>query len=634
MAKELTDSGYLLSPEEYTNHFKVYAGPGAGKTHFLANNVNNIVETSKMITTSDKRCVLCITYTNAAANELKARINRNLSRVVVSTIHGFINEYIIKPYQPLLKKLIKDTYSISIPDEITMHTQIEGRGLLFGHHRQEVYDFVKEQCGIVDDISYSRSAIESVAISLPSFELKGSSKIDKAHILSIKEYLWSVIGVLSHDETLWAGLQMALNYPIILYSLRVKFPFIFVDEYQDTSPLQTQLIQLICSKGAVAGVIGDSAQSIYSFQGAYPRDFVNFAIPLDTSRPVNEFVLKTNRRSKDNIVKMINYIRQKDKSLADQKTETFTPNDLGKVVFYVEQADIKQQTNLPERIKTYIDNGAYVLTRTWAQTFQYIQGIDAAQSKVINDINNLYTYQLNRDFRKTVSEFRDVPWVKALVLVASLEKAYLHKNIPAACQALKDIINAKDIYRNPAMLPVFVTHWKQLVESLDDTSSVVDVFRRINTLFETEKAVWKANCLIEEGELLPENPSDTDEKIYSLLSALQYKTGRTLVNEVFSDDSKYMTVHQAKGREFEKVLVYLAPARSDGKVSYLDMLTSPDTTADNEYDRIMYVAMSRAISELGIHVKTLSDFSVVTRSIDEWCKQHKIARDIYSVEYE
>lgn len=114
---------------------------------------------------------------------------------------------------------------------------------------------------------------------------------------------------------------------------------------------------------------------------------------------------------------------------------------------------------------------------------------------------------------------------------------------------------------------------------------------------------------------------------------MQYRTGRKLVNEVFLDDSKYMTVHQAKGREFEKVLVYLAPAKPDGKVSYLDMLAHPDTTAENEYDRVMYVAMSRARSELGIHVKTLSDFSVVTRAIDEWCKQHEIARDIYSVEY-
>src|SRR5690554_2249686 len=120
MAKEVTNSNYLITSEERATHFKVYTGPGAGKIHFLANNIKNIVESEPVITTSKKRKVLCITYTNAAANELKSRLSKSMDRVVISTIHSFIREYIIKPYQPLLKKLVREKYGIGIDENVLL----------------------------------------------------------------------------------------------------------------------------------------------------------------------------------------------------------------------------------------------------------------------------------------------------------------------------------------------------------------------------------------------------------------------------------------------------------------------------------------------------------------------------------
>ena len=90
-------SGDLLTPEELEQHIAIYAGPGAGKTHFLVNNVKGIVEKNPKISQSNARKVLCITYTNAAVDEIAKRLDGYTDSVEVCTIHNFILKYIITP---------------------------------------------------------------------------------------------------------------------------------------------------------------------------------------------------------------------------------------------------------------------------------------------------------------------------------------------------------------------------------------------------------------------------------------------------------------------------------------------------------------------------------------------------------
>ena len=73
---------------------------------------------------------------------------------------------------------------------------------------------------------------------------------------------------LTHNEILYFGYRILESNPTAAYSIRVKFPFMFVDEFQDTNPLQTLIVKLIGQKSTIIGIVGDVAQSIYSFQGA------------------------------------------------------------------------------------------------------------------------------------------------------------------------------------------------------------------------------------------------------------------------------------------------------------------------------------------------------------------------------
>ena len=69
-------SGDILNEEQLKKNSKVYAGPGAGKTYFLVENIKNIITTNNIIANSKTRKVLCITYTNAAVDEIRRTPSR------------------------------------------------------------------------------------------------------------------------------------------------------------------------------------------------------------------------------------------------------------------------------------------------------------------------------------------------------------------------------------------------------------------------------------------------------------------------------------------------------------------------------------------------------------------------------
>ena len=324
MAIEITSED-IFTPEQLKNHFKIYAGPGAGKTHFLVENVKNIVTQNPVIVESRSRKVLCVTYTNAAVDEIKKRLDKFTDCVDVCTIHGFIIEHIIQPFQQDLISLMESDFGISVRAKGKITSQIEGLGILHGIDKNEIYEYVKKSNPSEfssDVFNYSKKAMGEIQTDNNSFvdsvikgearqvKLKAPSKIAERHIVPLKQYIWSVVRKLTHDEVLYFGYRILETNPTALYAIRVKFPFIFVDEFQDTNPIQTLLIKLIGQRSTIVGVIGDIAQSIYSFQGARPTDFDAFSI--EGQRPIKEYVINGNRRSTANIVNLCNFLRQSD----------------------------------------------------------------------------------------------------------------------------------------------------------------------------------------------------------------------------------------------------------------------------------------------------------------------------------
>ena len=146
---EIINSNQDLKIYEIEKHFKVFAGPGAGKTHLIIENIKNIIQNSKKVD-KDLRKILCITYTNIAADEITKRLNNYNQYACVYTIHSFLYQNVIKIFQKQLKIIIKEMYDIDIPDNLDIKVRREGESILSNTTVDLVKEWIKGQIEVED----------------------------------------------------------------------------------------------------------------------------------------------------------------------------------------------------------------------------------------------------------------------------------------------------------------------------------------------------------------------------------------------------------------------------------------------------------------------------------------------------
>lgn len=626
-------SGDILTNEQLQNHIRINAGPGAGKTHFLVENIKNIVINHPNIVQSCTRKVLCITYTNAAVEEIISRLNRFSDSVEVFTIHGFIIEHIIKPFQIDLRRIIKEHFLIDIHGNKSITSQIEGLGILHGIEREDIYKFIANKTNETAPLSYSKKLMGSVEVDNKVFlenseiRLSASNTIKEKHKLLIKEYIWSNTRKLTHDEILYFGYQILSTNPTALYYLRVKFPFIFVDEFQDTNPLQTLLINLIGTKSTIIGIIGDVAQSIYSFQGAKPTQFINFTPKGE--RKLLDFVINGNRRSTTNIVKFCNFLRQSDTNVIQTSIRTYENEDKKA---NTENTPIQfllgDSENIKSIIASVIEKGGVVLTRAWAKAFSYIRDVEDNQVKTLTDIYHSY-YNSSIDIRAEITEINNVTWVRAFKFIFRLHEAF-------EMGSFVDVLNAFKLYTDIDRKKLKHSIARQMIEivnntfkGLTDSSSPVEIITVFNNLIDKDK--YKDLKLLLLGEhfnvpVFDEYELNNNESFVMNLSVLTWSTAFKLFTEVFSPGSKYMTVHQAKGLEWKEVVVSVVPNKFD-KIKLQEVFNDPKILreeAADEFVRMFYVACSRATDCLYVHLPNGFDQNMIAMIMKDWDVQYKI----------
>jgi superfamily I DNA/RNA helicase len=639
MAIEIS-SGTILTSEQLKSHMRIFAGPGAGKTHFLVENVETIVTSHPLVAKSRARKVLCVTYTNAAVEEIQRRLDRFSDSVEVFTIHSFIIEHIIKPFQKDLRDIIKEEFDIEVGGKKPIASQIEGLGILHGIEKEDVYKFVSGS----DDLSYSKKVMGDVQVDIDDYldhradegfkvKLSASSSIDKLHVSPIKEYIWSVARKLTHNEILYFGYRILERNSTALYAIRVNFPFIFVDEFQDTNPLQTLLMKLIGKKSTVVGVIGDVAQSIYSFQGARPSQFSDLA--FDGANALTDYVINGNRRSTVNVVNFCNFLRQSDVDVVQTSIRPYTDEatketaESKTVHFLIGNSDPVKQT-----IASVIESDGVVLTRAWAKAFFYIRDIDEEQVKLLGAIYSHY-YNSPIDIRVEITEMSNVTWVRAFKFIFSFHKAFAMGSFVDALRAFHLYTDIDRRKLNIKLLCQIKALANDVFSDLHKTSATVTTIEKLNAkLCEGSYSALRTD-LIGEVFSVPifdnydlTSGNKNSAKFVDALSKLTWSTSNKLFNEVFSPNSRYMTTHQAKGLEWDKVIVSVEPNRFDG-TELSEVYSNPQIlkeTPAEEFVRMYYVACSRAREDLYIHLPGDFDCNLLTSALSGRNVQYEIIR--------
>lgn len=195
------DSDSDLSDIEHP--FRVFAGPGAGKTHWLTNHIRNVLRKSKRLGATGK--VACITYTNTGVEEIQSRLKQSADRVEVATIHSFLYSNVVKPYAFLLKdddgKYILNIRQLDghvehIPSpKFTNDWKMDNK-LGYIRDNRKVYE-----CLINLDWCFQDD--ELVCLPRHLYKLKcGKYWIRKESLNKYKQYYWN-IGQIHHEDVLY-----------------------------------------------------------------------------------------------------------------------------------------------------------------------------------------------------------------------------------------------------------------------------------------------------------------------------------------------------------------------------------------------------------------------------------------------
>lgn len=246
----------ILEQIEADHNFLLSGGAGSGKTYTL-------VQVIREVLSSYHTNIACITYTNAAAQEIERRVNdKNL---YVSTIHDFLWDN-IKNYQNELKKAV--IHQLNDPG-----SKMSIAGM---NH--------------VDD-NYFDNRVEPVNI-------------------QYKEYLLLKEGIISHDEVIEVANYMFAHSKKLCHILKSRYPFIFIDEYQDTDPkvIELLLTYLNCSEQkCILGFFGDSMQAIYDNTIGVLDGYKHSDANPEGS--VYEVIKTQNRRCPQTVIDIANKVR-------------------------------------------------------------------------------------------------------------------------------------------------------------------------------------------------------------------------------------------------------------------------------------------------------------------------------------
>jgi len=554
-------SDYILS--DIDNHFKVSAGPGAGKTHWLVNHIKHVLHNSDKLFRTKK--IACITYTNIAVETILNRLGTSAERVEVSTIHSFLYKSIVKPYV----SFIADEFGLNT-SEMDGHDEINishGKLREWAESTNQSYliydrdsEVAKQKITKVLNALYNLQWIitnDNIVLKInpkkaylgritPTISIRNNS------FINLKKNYWER-GILSHDDVLFFSYQIIEKFPFVLDILSSKFPYIFIDEFQDSNPIQIEIIKKIATKNTIIGVIGDVAQSIYEFQGADCTQFQSFNLPN-----LNDYVLDENRRSTNEIIDVLNFIREDITQTNSRNINNGIP-----IIFIGDMTlALREAKNICDQEKVHtlsrnnitsnamkVEISGYNLDNTLLEKIKEIDS-NIGRSKLIYSCIKAIVYGKENKFKDAIKV---------------LEKQFNYRNDRSkgrkkALEYLTTLLEKYDVYKDFSL----VNFANFIRENLDSTLSN---FRTgaPKTFYETYTFKQLSLCVT-----IPE------------------------------DLSLHKTIHKAKGDEFDNVLLVLKQEND------LDFLLNKNLS-NNEEHRVNYVACSRAKNRLFISVPSLSE---------------------------
>lgn len=525
--------------------FVVKAGPGAGKTYWLVEHVRNVLANSKRL--GRIRKVACISYTNVGVETIRDRLSVSADRVEVTTIHSFLYENIVGPY---LYTIAEEEGFAFEKFRMVDDTLLTGRNVVFRlKEKTRKHAFADDK--IIEAISNAKWTLSTRGIVFKTkYPIKDRGySVPQVILDEYKKYAWEH-GVMHYDDVLYFSYKLIEKHSFIAQVVGAKYPYIFLDEFQDSTPLQVEVLKQIASaSNTIIGIIGDTAQSIYGFAGASPTLLTDFKLPNMCS-----YEIRGNRRSSKEIIDFLNAIRKDIPQFAVEERSTAKP-----ILF------VGSPTAAYARFLRECDGNV--------TTLSYANVTSNAFRKQINSLSG------EPDLMKIIDD-SDSNTDRTKALRNCLIAVEL-----ALTGAMKDALRSigkqfeKDTGKSIVMLKTLIRDY----DTYKDKNMTVFIYYLINTL----------------GIKIPRLRNGKAKTFYDNIPYQNMAVCISSPDVAYAHDK---TIHKAKGAEYDNVLVLLDDEKS------LDFIIKPDlNNSKEEYQRVYYVACSRAKNRLAISVPSLPE---------------------------
>ena len=270
----------------------VVAGAGSGKTRVLTHRIAHLIRQG-----ASPFEVLAITFTNKAAGEMRERIIRLVGpvaeRMWISTFHS-----------ACVRILRRDAALLGYPSAFTIYDQADAVRLT-GYVIRDLHLNPKQ---FPPRSVHARiSALKNEGISPGDFAEEADVVTERKVADVFTEYQTRLrrAGAMDFDDLLGVTVELFRVHPEVLEHYRQRFRHVLVDEYQDTNPVQNDLVMLLGEEHRNVCVVGDQDQSVYAFRGADIRNLVEFERTFPDATVV---VLEQNYRSTQNILDAANAV--------------------------------------------------------------------------------------------------------------------------------------------------------------------------------------------------------------------------------------------------------------------------------------------------------------------------------------
>ena len=597
----------------------IVAGAGSGKTKALTTRIAHIMNLGE-----DAFRILALTFTNKAAAEMKERVDLILGdnearNLYIGTFHSVFSRI-----------LRREAERLGYTSSFTIYDSDDAKKLV----RTIVKDFNLDEKVYKANIVSNRISSAKNALIFPLDYLQNKHieqedyRAKKPMIGQIyKEYVRRCFqnNAMDFDDLLIQMYELLTKHPDRLAYYQERFKYIMVDEYQDTNTAQYKIIHLLADKHQNICVVGDDAQSIYSFRGATIENILKFQDDYPNAKVIK---LEQNYRSTKNIIQVANQIIGKNKHQIPKNlwtensqgeliklVRTRTDNDEGRFV-----ADaIKEQ-----KLRNHFENKDFaILYRTNAQSRSFEESLRRAGIPY-KIYGGLSFYQ-----RKEVKDL--IAYLRAVVNPRDEEALKRIINYPArgignitmdrlGLYAMQNNLSFGEVIQNPEFAGVRGA----AVQNIKNFALMISYFREAmqhKNAYEIAFEVGKQSGLVKllyedktpEGQARYENVQELlnsikeyvespneDGEVEEDKSLSTYLQNITLLTDQDDDDEnqdvvKLMTIHASKGLEFPNVF-----AVGVEETIFPSAMSVYDREGLEEERRLFYVVVTRAEKNLWI----------------------------------